>query len=64
LSDAHPGDVFEIEKQGDGRYLLVRMEKPRPHERMTREACLEAIEHSPLSFSMTWEALRKTTREL
>lgn len=60
---ARPGDVFEIQKQGEGRLLLVRLERPKPGPGMSRDRCLEAIAAAPLRPKMTWDALKAMTRE-
>lgn len=62
LPEGRPGDVFEIVPQGEGQFLLVRVEQP-AKKRMTQEESREAIRNSPLSFTMTWEELRQMTRE-
>lgn len=63
LPKGRPGDVFDIQQQAEGRFLLVRLEKPKRAARMTRKACLEAIRKAPLQPTMTWDELRKLTRE-
>ena len=63
LPDGQPGDVFDIQRQAEGRYLLVRLEKPEPSARPTKEACLAAMSESPLQPTMTWEELRDLTRK-
>jgi len=63
ISQAHPGDVFDVRKQGEGRFLLVRLEKPKPLSRRSRSACLKAIAGNPLRLRMPWEELRRLTRE-
>ena len=63
LPDGQPGDVFDIQRQADGRYLLVRLEKPEPPDRPTKKACLDAMGDSPLQPTMTWEELRDLTRK-
>jgi len=63
LPRAKPGEVYEVQEQGEGRYLLVRLEKPAPPAPMTRQECLKAIEENPLQPTMTWEELRSLTRE-
>ena len=62
LPAGQPGDVFDIQQQGEGRFLLVRLEKPEP-AKMTREECIEALNEMPFKQTMTWEELRKLTRE-
>ena len=64
LPEALPGDVFDVQKWGEGRFLLVKLERPRPRKRMTREQCLRAMAASPLCPRMTWEQLRSVTRDL
>lgn len=64
LPEGRPGDVFDIQKQGEGRFVLVRLEKPeKTARRMSRKACLEAMRNAPLRPAMAWEELRKLTRE-
>ncbi|RPI27664.1 MAG: hypothetical protein EHM61_07675 [Acidobacteria bacterium] len=63
LPSARPGDVYEIQKQGEGRYLLVRLERPEPEMKMSREACLQAIKSNPLRLTMDWDHLKALTRE-
>ena len=64
LPEGRPGDVFDIQQQAEGRFLLVRLEKPEQGERLSREACLEAMRKAPLRPTMAWEHLRALTREL
>lgn len=63
LPAARPGDVFDIQSQGEGRLLLVRLESP-PPARMSMDRCLEAIAAAPLRPKMTWDSLKALTREL
>lgn len=62
LPTARPGDVFDIQSQGEGRLLLVRLE-PKPGPRMSMARCLEAIAAAPLRPKMTWDSLKAVTRE-
>ena len=63
LPGGQPGDVFDIQQQAEGRFLLIRLEKPEHTERMSRRACMEAMRKAPLQPTMTWEKLRDLTRE-
>jgi hypothetical protein len=63
LPAARPGDVFDIQSQGEGRLLLVRLERPKPGPGMSLEGCLEAIAAAPLRPEMTWASLKAMTRE-
>lgn len=62
LPEGRPGEVFEIRPQGEGQFLLVRVERP-VRKQMSEEECREAILRSPLTPRMTWEELRQITRE-
>jgi hypothetical protein len=63
LPGGRPGDVFDIQQQAEGRFLLIRLEKPERTERMSKKACMEAMCKAPLRPTMTWEKLRELTRE-
>ena len=63
LPGGRPGDVFDIQQQAEGRFLLIRLEKPERSERMTKKACREALRKAPLRPTMPWEKLRELTRE-
>ena len=63
LPNGRPGDVFDIQQQAEGRFLLIRLEKPERAKRMSRRACMEAMHKSPLRPTMMWEKLRELTRE-
>lgn len=63
LRTARPGDVFDIQSQGEGRLLLVRLEPPTPGPRMSMARCLEAIAAAPLRPKMTSDSLKAVTRE-
>ncbi len=64
IGGANPGDVFDVQKQADGLFLLVRMIKPELNNRTNRSTCLSAIKESPLHPKMHWNELRQLTREL
>ena len=63
IPGARPGDVFDIQRQDDERYLLVRLQRPGAAPVKSREACLEAMATSPLRLMLSWEQLRQSTRE-
>ena len=62
LPGGRPGDVFDIQRQAEGRFLLVRLEKPK-RIRMSKKACIEAMSRAPLRMTMPWAKLRELTRE-
>lgn len=64
LPNGRPGDIYDVQPEEDGRVVLVRLETPKPAARMSRKACLEAMKKAPLTPRMSWEELRRTTREL
>ena len=63
LPTAKPGDVFDIQSQGEGQFLLMRLARPEPNRRMSRAQCLRAISAAPLRPRLGWESLRTLTRE-
>jgi hypothetical protein len=63
VPDAHPGDVFAYEDRGNGHFHLVRLNMPEPPKRKTRAQVRKAMATSGLKFDMTWNQLRKMTRE-
>lgn len=63
LPEAEPGDVYDIQKQRDGRYLLVKLERPKSRRRLSKEECLRAMDEAPLQPTMSWEELASLTRE-
>ena len=63
LPSGRPGDVYDVQQQDDGHVLLVRLEPAKRHIRISRRACLDAMRKSPLQPRMTWDELRKLTRE-
>jgi hypothetical protein len=60
---ARPGDVFDVQQQGDGQILLVRLVRPKTKPRMSRSDCLRAIAAAPLCPRLEWDKLRRLTRE-
>jgi hypothetical protein len=63
LQNGQPGEVFEIQQQTEGRFVLIRLEKPKRAVRMTKKASMEAMRKAPLRSTMTWDKLRQLTRE-
>lgn len=63
LPAVQPGDVFDVQTLGEGRLLLVRLERPAPAPHMSKSRSLAAMAAAPLRPRMTWEALRSMTRE-
>jgi hypothetical protein len=62
LPNGRPGDVFDVQQEEEGRYVLVRLEKPAPTPRISRADCIEAMRRAPLRPTMSWEKLRELTR--
>jgi hypothetical protein len=63
VPDAHPGDVFVYEDQGNGHFHLTRLKVPDKPKKMPRSQVEKAIAHSKLKFDMTWDEMREMTRE-
>ncbi len=64
LTVLKPGDLYEPEVHGPraDRITLRRLEPERP--KITKAEALKAIEESPLCFNVSWDELRRETREL
>jgi hypothetical protein len=60
---ARPGDIFDVQQQSEDRVVLVRLIKPKPKSRMSRGESLRAIAAAPLRAKMSWNELRRLTRE-
>ena len=63
IPGAKPGDIFDVQRQGDERFVPVRLHRANEAPAMTREACLEAMDRSPLNVVLSWEQLRRITRD-
>jgi len=63
LPGAEPGDVYDVQRPRDGEYLLVKLERPEPRAKLSREECLRAMAAEPLQLSMSWDELKSLTRE-
>ena len=63
IPGAAPGDVFDVQPEGDERYVLVRLHRPNPAPKKSVEECLEAMDRNPLRMTLSWEELRQITRE-
>lgn len=63
LPKGRPGEVFDVQQQAEGRFLLVRLEPAERPERMSKKACVEAMRKAPLRPTMSWQELRALTRE-
>jgi hypothetical protein len=63
IAIARLGAVFDVQQQSEGRLLLVRLVKPKPKSRMSKVASLRAISTSPLRPKLSWNELRRLTRE-
>lgn len=64
MPGARPGDVFACEDEGNGHFLLVRLNKPAPpKKKMSRAEIRKAIANSKMKFDMSWEELRQVTRQ-
>jgi hypothetical protein len=58
-----PRDVYHPETMTRDLIVLRRVEPPKPQKRMTREEIMRAIENSKIKFNITYDELRKLTRE-
>ncbi len=62
IPGAKPGDVFDVQRQGDDQHLLVRLRRPDIRSPKSRDECLEAMSRAPLHPTLSWEELRRLTR--
>ena len=62
IPGAEPGDVFDVQRDGDERYVLVRLNRPAAAPGKSREACSKAMSETPLRMTLSWEELRRITR--
>ena len=62
IPGAKPGDVFDIQRQGDDQHVLVRLRPPDTRSSKSRQECLEAMSRAPLHPTFSWEELRRLTR--
>ena len=62
LPSAAPGDVFVCRETPEG-LVLTRVYRPTDRARMTKAEAVRAIRASKFKPAMSWEDLRKLTRE-
>jgi hypothetical protein len=62
IPGAVPGDVFACEQTEQG-VLLKRVYRPKPRKKLTKQQALRAIRGWKSLRGLTWEELRKLTRE-
>ena len=64
LPNARPGDVFAVNQEPPGRWILVRLLPERPKRRPQAGQVAKALRESPLRPTLSWNELRRATREL
>jgi hypothetical protein len=62
LPAVHPRDVYHPETLTRDLIVLRRIEPPKPKKKMTREQIMDAIENSPITFTKSWDELKKEVR--
>ncbi len=62
LPAAHPRDVYHPETLTRDLIVLRRIEPPKPKKKMTRAQIMNAIENSPITFTKSWDELKKEVR--
>jgi hypothetical protein len=60
---AKAGDVFACEQRDENHFSLARLNPPPPPKKKTKAQVLRAIKNSKMSPMMSWDELRKWTRE-
>jgi hypothetical protein len=64
LKVLNPGDYYEPEFVSVDEITLRRVEPPKRRVKLTRAEALTAIRKSKLTFTRSWETMRRETREL
>ena len=62
LPKARPGDVFEIRQQGEGRYLVEKLESASRAPRPSAAEIRKAMDAHPLQPTLSWPQLSRKTR--
>lgn len=63
LPDAEPGDVFDVQITREGSYVLEKLIRPSRSKRPSAAQVRRAMEAAPLAPALSWEELRRQTRE-
>ncbi len=63
LPNAEPGDVFDVQITREGTYVLEKLVRPSRPERLSADQVRRALETSPLTPALSWDELRRQTRE-
>ena len=64
LPNARPGDVFAVNQDQAGRWILVRLLPEKPKRRLLSSQVANAMRETPLHPTLSWKQLKRTTREL
>ncbi|HTB84330.1 MAG TPA: hypothetical protein VK742_11800 [Candidatus Sulfotelmatobacter sp.] len=60
---AKAGDVFACEQKDENHFLYTRLTPPPPIKKKTKAQIRHALKNSRMKFDLTWDELRKLTRE-
>lgn len=63
LPEASPGDVYDVHKTPDGKYVLEKLVPQGGTGPRSIAEVLAAMEAEPLDPRLRWDELRKHTRE-
>jgi hypothetical protein len=64
LKVLNPGDYYEPEFVSGDEITLRRVKPPKRRVKLTKAQALTAIRKSKLTFTRSWETMRRETREL
>lgn len=64
LPDARPGDVFAVNQDPAGRWILVRLLPEKLKRRLQAKQVANAMRASPLQPTLSWRQLKRATRNL
>lgn len=63
LPGVQPGDVLSVSRDPAGRLLLVRLLPEKPKRRPPAHQVAKAMRASPLRTTLSWNELKRLTRE-
>lgn len=63
LPGAEPGDVFDVQITQQGSYVLEKLVRPTRPDRPSADQVRKALKAAPLNPTVSWDELRRQTRE-
>ena len=63
LPNAQAGDVFAVNQDPAGRWILIRLLPEKPKRKPLSSQVAKAMREKPLHLTLSWEQLKRATRE-